>query len=95
MPAYVLVQINITNSEPYKEYLKKVTQTAEKFKGEYIIRGGKYKVMLGEWDYQRTVAIKFPTYDIALKWYESDEYAPIRKIREDNSNGNLIIIEGI
>ena len=50
--------------------------------------------MLGKWDYERTVVIKFPSYEVAIDWYNSDEYAPIKKIREENSVGNFIIIEG-
>ena len=42
----------------------------------------------------RNVVIKFPSYNIALKWYNSEEYLPVKKIREDNSKGNVIIIEG-
>ena len=95
MPAYIIVQINITNKEPYKEYLKQVTPIAKKYGGEYIIRGGNYEKMLGNWDYERTVVIKFPSYKVAKDWYNSKEYAPVKKIREDNSNGNLIIIEGL
>ena len=94
MSAYVIVQINVTNNEPYKEYLKKVTPIVEKYKGEYIVRGGKFKKMLGNWNYERTVVIKFSSYDIAMKWYLSEEYEPVKKIRENNSDGNLIIIEG-
>ena len=95
MSAYAIVQINITNSEPYKDYLSQVTPIVEKYNGEYIVRGGKFQKMLGKWDYERTVVIKFPSYDIAMKWYHSEEYAPVKKIREDNSDGNLIIIEGL
>ena len=50
--------------------------------------------MLGNWNYARTVVIKFPSYDKAMDWYNSEEYGPVRKIREDNSQGNIIIIEG-
>jgi uncharacterized protein (DUF1330 family) len=51
--------------------------------------------MLGNWDYARTVVIKFPSYNIAMEWYKSAEYAPVKKIREENSDGNLIIVEGV
>ena len=95
MAAYVIVQINITEHKPYKEYLKKVTPIVSKYKGEYLVRGGDFNKMLGKWDYERTVVIRFPSYEIAMNWYKSKEYEPIRKIREDNSDGNLIIIEGI
>jgi len=94
MSTYVIVQINITNEEPYREYLKKVTPIVEKYNGEYIVRGGKSEILLGKWNYERTVVIKFPSYKIAMEWYNSDEYIPVRKIREENSECNLMIIEG-
>ena len=94
MSAYAILQINITNPENYKEYLNQVTTIVKKHQGDYIVRGGKSEVVLGKWDYQRTVVVRFPNYDSAFKWYNSDEYAPIKKIREDNSEGNCIIIEG-
>ena len=94
MSAYLIAQINVTNEDSYKEYLAKVTPTVEKYGGEYIIRAGKFKTVLGNWDYKRNVVIKFPSYDIALKWYDSEEYLPVRKIREENSRGNVIIIDG-
>ena len=95
MSAYAILQINITNQENYKEYLNQVTTIVKKHQGEYIVRGGKSEVVHGEWNYQRTVVVRFPSYDIAFKWYNSEEYAPIKKIREDNSKGNCIIIEGV
>ncbi len=94
MSAYAIVQINVTNQDNYQEYLKKVTPIVEKFQGEYIVRAGKFEVLLGEWNYSRTVVLKFPDYDAAKQWYHSKEYAPIKKIREGNSTGNFIIIEG-
>ncbi len=42
MSAYAIVQINITNKEPYKEYIKQAKPIVEKYKGEYIVRGGKF-----------------------------------------------------
>ena len=94
MSAYLIAQINVTNKDSYKEYLSKVSTIVEKYGGEYIIRAGNFTTVLGEWKYKRNVVIKFPSYDIAMKWYNSKEYMPVRKIREDNSLGNVIIIEG-
>ena len=51
--------------------------------------------MEGEWKYPRTVVIKFPTYDKALEWYNSEEYKPIKPIRLANSEANGIIIKGV
>jgi len=95
MSAYFIIQINVTNHENYKEYLSKVTPIVEKFGGKYIIRGGKNKNVEGKWPYERTVVLKFPTYEMIQKWHDSEEYRPIKKIREENSECNAIIIEGV
>ena len=50
--------------------------------------------MEGKWTYPRTVVIKFPSYEKALEWYNSEEYKPIKQIRLDNSVANGIIIKG-
>ena len=95
MSGYVIAQIEVTNPENYKEYLAKVTDIVTKFGGEYLVRGGEYKCYEGEWKYPRTVVIKFPSYEKALEWYNSEEYKPVRQIRMDNSNTNQIIIRGL
>ena len=93
MSGYLIAQLNVKNFESYKNYIEKVTQLAKMFGGEYIVRSGKYKVVQGEWQYERNVIIKFPSYQNAVDFYESDDYKPIKKIRENNSYGNIILIE--
>ena len=94
MPGYLIAQLNVKNLEPYKKYIEKVTPLVKKYGGEYIVRSGKYEVIQGEWLYPRNVIIKFPSFQNAVDFYKSDEYKPVKKIREDNSVGNIIIIEG-
>ena len=71
MSGYVIANINVKNTEAYKEYIGKVLPTVQKFGGEYLVRAGEFKVIDGEWKYPRTVVIKFPTYEKALEWYDS------------------------
>ncbi|MDC0216025.1 DUF1330 domain-containing protein [Candidatus Pelagibacter sp.] len=94
MSGYAIFNIEVKNPEAYKEYVTKVKPIAERFGGEYIVRGGESKVMEGEWVYPRTVVIKFPSYEKALEWYNSEEYKPIKQIRLDNSVSNGLIIKG-
>ena len=94
MAGYIIAQVNIINEEPYKEYIRQTSPIVEKYEGEFIVRGGNFENVLGKWEYARTVVIKFPSYETALNWYHSDEYKPVKKIREENSEGNVIIIEG-
>ena len=94
MSGYAIFNINVKNPENYKEYVEKVKPTAEKYDGEYIVRGGDNTVVEGSWQHPRTVVIKFPTYEKALEWYNSEEYKPIKQIRLDNAQSNGMIIKG-
>ena len=94
MSAYIIAQVNITNKELYEEYKKNAAPLVTKFGGKFLVRGGKFEKLLGNWDYERTVVIQFPSYEQGLKWYNSEEYKSVRKIRENNSLGNVIIVEG-
>ena len=80
MSGYVIAQIEVTNPENYKEYL---------------VRGGEFEHVEGEWKHSRNIIVKFPSYERALEWYNSEEYKPVRQIRMDNSNTNQIIIRGL
>ena len=91
---YVIAQLKIINPESYKEYIEKVTDVIKKFGGEYLARGGEHKVFEGEDNFPRIIILKFPSYEKALEWYNSEEYKPVRQIRLDNSVGNLIIVKG-
>ena len=95
MSGFAIFNIEIKKPEEYKEYVKKVKPIAEKFGGEYIVRGGETTIVEGNWTYPRTVVIKFPTYEKALEWYDSEEYKPVKPIRLANSVANGIIIKGV
>ena len=95
MSGYVIANIDVKNQEAYKEYIDRVKPIVDKFGGEYLVRNGEYKIIDGEWKYPRTVVIKFPTYEKALEWYNSEEYKPVKPIRLANSEANGIIIKGV
>ena len=94
MNGYAIFNIDVQNIEAYKKYVEKVSPIVKKFEGEYLVRAGDYKVMEGQWKYPRTVVIRFPSYEKALEWYNSEEYQPVKPIRLENSVANGIIIQG-
>ena len=95
MSGYVIAQIEVKNSENYKEYLANVTDIVTMFGGEFLVRGGEFERVEGEWTNTRNIVIKFPSYEKALEWYHSEEYKPVKEIRLKNAEGSNIIIKGI
>ena len=94
MAGYVIAQINLKNKEGYKEYVDKVPVIIKNFGGEYLVKAGEFKSIEGKWDFKRNVVIKFPSYEKALEWYNSDEYNQIKNLRLENAESNIIIIKG-
>ena len=92
---YVIAQLKITNSENYKEYVEKVNPIVKKFGGEFLVRAGEFQIFDGETNFPRIIILKFPSYERALEWYNSEEYKPIKQIRLDNAEGTNIIIKGL
>ena len=74
MKGYVVcVYKNINNEEKLREYAVKARAAVEKYKGKFLIRGGRSTSNEGDKS-PRTVVIEFPSYDEANNFYNSKEY---------------------
>jgi uncharacterized protein (DUF1330 family) len=49
----------------------------------------------GEWNYTKSVIIKFNSKEDFEDWYYSDDYQKILKYRLNASNSDTILLEGI
>ena len=74
MKGYVVcVYKSISNEEKLKEYAIKARTAVEKYKGKFLIRGGKATTNEGN-SSPRTVIIEFQSYKKANLFYNSNEY---------------------
>ncbi len=94
MKGYVVcVYKNITNEEKLKEYALKARLAVEKYKGKFLIRGGKTKTNEGD-NSPRTVVIEFSSFDEANKFYNSEEYQDAHLILKGSAIRQHQIVEG-
>ena len=94
MKGYVVcVYKNITSEEKLKEYAIKARTAVEKYKGKFLIRGGRSISNEGEKS-PRTVVIEFPSYDEANNFYNSKEYQDAHFILEGYAERQHQTIEG-
>ena len=75
--------------------LRSKTKIVEKFGGKFLVRGGEFQTVEGNWEHTRNILIQFPSYERALEWYNSHELKPVKQKRLDNSTSNSIIIKGV
>ncbi len=95
MPAYVIVDINVTDPVRYEEYKKCAAPTVELYGGKYIARGGKTEVLEGDWSPNRLVILQFESAEQAKKWLNSEEYREPRCLRHQTAISNMVMVEGV
>ena len=94
MKGYVVcVYKSISNEGKLKEYALKARTAVEKYKGKFLIRGGKTKTNEGN-NSPRTVVIEFSSFDEANKFYNSEEYQDAHSILKDHIERQFQIVEG-
>ena len=93
MKAFAIATETVSNEAMFAEYRKGVPATIEAYGGKFIVRGGNFKLLEGEWPHPRLVIVEFPSLDAAEGWYRSPQYQKIIGLRKNSTVGNLIIVE--
>ena len=55
MAAYVIVGVDIADPDAYGEYSRDVPATLEPYSGRFLVRGGAFSVLEGDWPASRIV----------------------------------------
>ena len=95
MPAYIIVEIDITDPVGYDEYKKLAGPTVEQYAGKYIVRGGACETLEGDWKPKRIVILQFENVERAKAWLNCPEYAEPRKMRHRTAKTRMILVEGL
>jgi uncharacterized protein (DUF1330 family) len=94
--AYVIVDVQISDMEQFKQYMAAAPETVKAAGGEYVIRGGRFESLEGNWQPARKKMLKFSSYDAAKAWYDSETYRAARSKRLGATSFlNMILVEGV
>ena len=93
MTAYVIVDIEVTDSENYETVKNLTPPIVEKYGGQYLSRGGYTEVIEGDWQPKRLVILAFENADQAKKWLNSPEFAPIKALRAKTAITRMVLTE--
>jgi uncharacterized protein (DUF1330 family) len=82
LTAYCLWDVRtIHDRAAMDEYVERVPATVEAYGGEYVVIGGPWQVVEGDWHPTYPVVIVFPSIEAADAWYDSDEYSELKQLR--------------
>lgn len=96
MPAYCLWDVReIHDQDAMDDYVARVIDTVSEFDGEYLVVGGPWQIVEGDWRPSYPVLITFPSLERAHEWYSSDRYAPLRQCRLAASSCDAVFLDGV
>jgi uncharacterized protein (DUF1330 family) len=91
---YVIAHATVTDPDKWAQYVMKSKVALDKFGGQPIVRGGRCEITEGN-GVQRNVVIEFPSYEAALGYARSPEYAEARKLRVGAGTIDIVVVEGV
>jgi uncharacterized protein (DUF1330 family) len=94
VPAYVVVDIAITDPTRYERYKELAPPSIATYGGRYLVRGGVTTTLEGGWQPGRFVILEFPTAERASAWWRSPEYAPAKALRQASAHTEMILVDG-
>jgi uncharacterized protein (DUF1330 family) len=85
---------SITMGPDITSYLAKIDATLEPYSGRFLVHGSGVETLEGIWTGD-LVIVEFPDRDAARAWYASEAYQRIVRLRTENSEGAVILVDGV
>ena len=95
MAAYVIVETDVTDPERYEQYKAASPAAIAAGGGHFLVRGGEFVVLEGDWRPSRLVMLEFEDLEAAKRWYESEVYQEAKKLREGAASFRAVAVQGI
>lgn len=92
---YLIAQLDIHDREEYSKYEEGFRDSFSQYGGKLLSVEEDPETLEGNWSFTRTVLIEFPSKEVAMGWYDSDDYQALVQRRFAASTGNLVMIEGL
>jgi uncharacterized protein (DUF1330 family) len=92
MSGYVLANVSWLDQDARQAYVDLLGPSLDAHGGVVLAATHDVRVLEGDWQPDGVlVLISFPTAEGALAWYNSEQYRPALKIREQSASSRLLI----
>jgi uncharacterized protein (DUF1330 family) len=95
MPAYVIVETDVTDPEQYEKYKAASPGAVAAGGGSFLVRGGELTVLEGDWQPSRLVVLEFENLAAAKRWYESEAYQEAKQLRVGAAHLRVVAVQGV
>jgi uncharacterized protein (DUF1330 family) len=95
MSAYLIGDIEVPDPKRYEVYKRDLAAIVARHGGEYLVRGGEFEVIEGDWKPVRLVLFRFPDRKAIHAFLDDPDYQPLRNLREIIAKTRLIAVDGV
>jgi uncharacterized protein (DUF1330 family) len=95
VPAYMIVQMTITDAAQYRKYGEAVVPLITKHGGKQIVRRAKIELLEGHHDESTMAVFEFPSLEAIHAFWNSPEYVPVKELRRGAAALNVWAVEGV
>ena len=95
MAVYYIANLQIHDEAGFAAYVEQFGPNFAKTKGKVLAADPAPDSIEGEWPYNRSVILEFPTAEDAHAWHDDPEYQEIKQLRLAASGGNSAIVHGL
>src|ERR1700747_1263483 len=96
MPAYIISEVSeVVDAAAMERYRALAEATIKQYGGRYLVRGGEWESLEGEWALERTIVVEFPSWERAKAWYRSPEYATALELSGVALKRKMLMVDGV
>jgi len=95
MSAYMIVNVDVEDPAACEEYKARAPALIRKYGGEYLVRGGKFLILEGDWKPSRLVISRFLDITSAQTLYNDPQYQPLKALRQRACKTDIVAVEGV
>ena len=89
------MDVDALDPHQYETYKREVPKLVEKHGGEYLVRGGEFEVIEGEWAPVRLVIFSFPDRQAIHALFADPEYQPLKLLRHKVTISSIVAVDGL
>lgn len=95
MAAYMIILAEIEDRQAFMAYAVEAAKLIGEYGGEYIVhRAEQSECLEGEWpDETKVVISRWPSFDAAKSFWNSEKYAEIKRLRMGNATVRVRLVE--
>jgi uncharacterized protein (DUF1330 family) len=107
MPAYLLIKTRVTDREQYRQYVEAAQPLAATYGRKSLILSQPVEMLEGQastfglqgsraqWSSDYLLVSEWPSVEVARTFWNSEEYAAVRKLREGAGEVHVLLAESL